>query len=265
MKAKAEGVEQQIVEQSGRRVTVTRFGGDRGAREASIIRETSIALYVNGQELVTLMCTPTKETYLVAGFLYLEGIIDRPDDVLFMRVCAEENVADIRLVKEWSPSRTGRTLTSGCGGGTTFGKGRKLKPVASSLYVSTDQVAKSMVLLLQGAATYRETGGVQASALGDGEGLIVVAEDVGRHNTVDKVAGETFLLGIPTSGRLLLTTGRVSSEMLAKAAKMDVPIVVSHSSPTDLAVQLAEDLNITLIGYVRGKSGTIYTHDWRIS
>src|SRR5437762_1425660 len=108
------------------------------------------------------------------------------------------------------------------------------------------------------AVHYRESRGIHGAALSDGERLLVVAEDVGRHNAVDKVKGEALLRGIPTEDRILLSTGRVSSEMLLKAARMGVPLVASRTSPTEMAVALAEQLNITVCGYVRPDSLNLY-------
>ena len=99
---------------------------------------------------------------------------------------------------------------------------------------------------------------IHGAALSDGQRLLVVAEDVGRHNAVDKVKGEALLRGIPTEDRILLSTGRVSSEMLLKAARMGVPLVASRTSPTEMAVALAEQLNITVCGYVRPDSLNLY-------
>lgn len=266
METKDVEVQRRIIDQSSQRTPVSKYAHGAVVNvEELIIRETPLTLFVNGQEVLTLLCTPTKETYLVAGFLLLEGAIASLEDVLYMRVCAEDGVAEVRLAMNFDIDTKGRTLTSGCGGGITFMKDLKVGPVDCATRISPEQVTGMMAALLQHAGVYRETGGVHTSALGDGERLLVVAEDVGRHNTIDKIAGECLLTGIATAGRILLTTGRVSSEMLAKSAKMGVAIVLSRSSPTDLAVKMAQDLNITLAGYVRGRSFNVYTHDWRIS
>ena len=111
---------------------------------------------------------------------------------------------------------------------------------------------------------YRLSGGVHASALSDTKNLLVVAEDIGRHNTLDKIQGECLLRGLSTRDRLLLSTGRVSSEMLLKAARMQVPVVVSRHSPTGRAISLARDLGIALVGYARGSRLSVYSHPERL-
>jgi FdhD protein len=113
--------------------------------------------------------------------------------------------------------------------------------------------------LFAAAVHYQSSRGIHGAALTDGERLVAVAEDVGRHNAVDKVKGEALLKGIPTDDLLLLSTGRISSEMLLKAARMGVPLVASRTSPTEMAVSLAEQLNITVCGYVRPGSIDLYT------
>ena len=111
---------------------------------------------------------------------------------------------------------------------------------------------------------YRFSGGVHASALADRKNLLVVAEDIGRHNTLDNIQGECLLRGLSTGDQLLLSTGRVSSEMLLKAARMQIPIVVSRHSPTGSAISLARDLGIALVGYARGSRLTVYSHPERL-
>jgi FdhD protein len=105
---------------------------------------------------------------------------------------------------------------------------------------------------------------VHSSALSDGEQLLLVAQDVGRHNTLDRLWGACLAQDIDPAGHLILTTGRVSSEMLNKAAKMRVPVVASRTSPTSLSVRLAREWNMALIGYVRGGSLNVYTGWWRL-
>jgi FdhD protein len=121
-----------------------------------------------------------------------------------------------------------------------------------------------MTQLQKQMGLYRLCGGVHASALADTKNLLVVAEDIGRHNTLDKIQGECLLRGLSTRDRLLLSTGRISSEMLLKAAKMQAPVVVSRHSLTEAAVSLARDLSITLVGHARGNRLSVYSHPERL-
>ncbi len=224
--------------------------------------EMALAIYVNSQELVTILCTPTKLNSLVLGFLYAEGIITGTGDVASMRVCKEESLAEVMLSDSHFELPKVRTLTSGCGGGTTFRK--QEKKIDSDVVVTPEAVLDLMKQLQEQMELYRLCGGVHASALADTKNLLVVAEDIGRHNTLDKIQGECLLREIPTRDQLLLSTGRISSEMLLKTAKMQSPVIVSRHSPTEAAVSFARDLNITLIGHARGSRLSVYSHHQRL-
>ena len=224
--------------------------------------EMELTIYVNQQELVTILCTPIKLNYLVLGFLYGEGIISSLGDVVMMRVCEDDSLADVRLSNPEYKLPAQRTLTSGCGGGAVFKTNGQR--VDSGLVATPAEVLSLMKQLQEKVELYRLSGGVHTSALSDTGNLLVVAEDIGRHNTLDKIQGECLMRGISTRDRLLLTTGRVSSEMLLKAAKMQVPVVVSRHSPTGSAVSLALDLGITLVGHARGRRLLVYSHPERL-
>jgi FdhD protein len=224
--------------------------------------EMELAVYVNGQELITILCTPTKLNCLVIGFLYAEGIISGTGDVALMRVCEDDSLADVRLSNPEYKLPTQRTITSGCGGGATFTS--QGQSVDSGLVVKPTEVLSLMKQLQEQMELYRLSGGLHASALSDIKNLLVLAEDIGRHNTLDKIQGECLLRGLPTRDRLLLSTGRISSEMLLKAAKMQVPIVISRHSPTGSAVSLAHDLGIALVGHARGNRLSVYSHPERL-
>ncbi len=242
-------------------------GSEIRPAEKPVVRETAWTIYVNGQELVTVLCTPHKMNFLVLGFLASEGIIQSLDDVGLLRVCEDEgNVVDVRLRNESLSLPQKRVLLSGCGGGVTFEDLTVSHTrLTSSLAVTPAQISKLMRYLKKSAEVYRTAGGIHASALSDGERLLIVAEDVGRHNTLDKIRGECMLRGILTKDRIILTTGRISSEMVNKAVGMETPILISRTSPTDLAVRLADSWGITLVGYARGKRMNIYTHPERIA
>ncbi len=224
--------------------------------------EMQLTIYVNHQELVTILCTPLKLNCLVFGFLYAGGIISGMGDVASMRLCEEEALADVMLVNSEYQLPTKRTLTSGCGGGAAFKtQGQR---VDSALAVTPGEVLSLMKQLLEKMELYRLSGGVHASALADRGSLLVLAEDIGRHNTFDKIQGECLLRGLATKDRLLLSTGRVSSEMLLRAAEMQVPVAVSRTSPTERSVALARELGIALVGYVRGSRLAVYSHPERL-
>ncbi len=119
--------------------------------------------------------------------------------------------------------------------------------------------------LLRGSELYRAAGGVHSAALATAGEIVIFRDDIGRHNAVDKIHGECFLRDIPVADKILLTTGRISSEILVKAAKLGVAILVSRSSPTDLALELAARTGITVVGQVRGGGLTIFTGEERVS
>ena len=244
-------------------VAFDRFSGEGwGRTSVHLPSEMALAIFVNRQELVTILCTPTKLNCLVLGFLYAEGIISSFGDVASMQVCEEESLADVMLSNPGYQLPTKRTLTSGCGGGATF-KTQEQR-VDSDLVVTPKEVLSLMKQLQEQMVLYRLCGGVHASALSDTKNLLVVAEDIGRHNTLDKIQGECLLRGLRTRDRLLLSTGRISSEMLLKAAKMQAPVVVSQHSPTGNAVSLARDLGIALVGHARGSRLEVYSHPERL-
>lgn len=242
-------------------------GNEIRPRESAVVRETAWTIHVNGQELVTMLCTPNKMNFLVLGFLASEGIIQSLDDMGLLRVCEDEgNVVDVRLRNESLSLPQKRVLLSGCGGGVTFEDLQASHArLTSSLAVTPAQISKLMRDLKKSAKVYRTAGGIHASALSDGERLLIVAEDVGRHNTLDKIRGECIYHHIPTKDRIILTTGRISSEMVNKAVGMETPILISRTSPTDLAVRLADSWGITLVGYARGRRMNIYTYPERIA
>ena len=245
-----------------RRVQFVRFEAGRAQPdEGGVVREALVRLHVNGRELARLMCTPEQLDYLALGFLRSEGLIREMADVRLVVVCPSRTCVDVWL-RDANLELPGQpVLTSGCGGGITFADLEAAgEPVRSELRLRVDEIGRLMSDLLAG----RETRGVHRAGLADVERLLVVAEDVGRHNTLDKIWGFCLKEGIETQGRILLATGRISSEMLGKAARMGIPFVVSHTSPTSLSVALAEAWNITLVGYARRTSMNVYTAQERV-
>ncbi len=226
--------------------------------------EKPVTIFVNGQELATFMCTPTHIKAMALGFLLNEGIIARHEDVRVITMCKHGGCVDLWLDSSL-PVLSPQRITTGCAGGVTF---EKLKadypPLTSKLTVGTTQLHALMHALYGAADVHKLSGGVHTSALAQEGKLRHVVEDIGRHNTLDKLRGLAFLEGIETRDNILLTTGRISSDMLSKARRMQTPIVVSRSSPTSLSVAMARAWNITLVGYLRRNRMTAYAHPWRL-
>ena len=223
-----------------------------------VVREQPLTIYVNGEKFLTLLCSPVDLEALVVGYLWMEKVIGGLDEVRHVEVSPVDGRAEVTLAGPVTLP-TERILTSGCGGGITFRIDHRLFPrLASTLRVRPETLSLRMKDLFAAAVHYKTSRGIHGAALTDGERLLVVAEDVGRHNAVDKIKGAALRQGIPTEDRILLSTGRISSEMLLKAARMGVPLVASRTSPTEMAVALAEQLNITVCGYVRTDGLNLY-------
>jgi FdhD protein len=223
-----------------------------------VVREQPLSVFVNGEKFLTLLCSPMMLEALVVGYLWMEKVIADVAEITSLTVSPVDGRAEVTLAGPVTLP-TERILTSGCGGGITFRIDHRLFPrLDSPLRVRPEELAARMKDLFGAAVHYQRSRGIHGAALADRERLLVVAEDVGRHNAVDKIKGEALLRGIPTEDRVLLSTGRISSEMLLKAVRMGVPVVASRTSPTEMAVGLAEQLGVTVCGYVRPDGLNVY-------
>ncbi|HWN55913.1 MAG TPA: formate dehydrogenase accessory sulfurtransferase FdhD [Methylomirabilota bacterium] len=236
-------------------------GGRFQEVKAEVVREQPVTVYVNGERFLTLLCSPFDLEPLVLGYLWMEKVIAGLDEVAALEVSEVDGRAEVTLTRPVTLP-TERILTSGCGGGITFRIDPRLFPrVRSTLKVKPEALAARLHDLLRDARHYHASRGIHGAALADADRVLLIAEDVGRHNAVDKLKGLALLRGLPTDDRILLSTGRVSSEMLLKAARMGVPLIASRTSPTEMAVALAEQLGITVAGYVRGDGLNLYAGD----
>lgn len=234
--------------------------------EGAVIEETLACIFINGEELATFMCSPHKLDELALGFLRSEGIIKGMADVELLTVSEGRRCVDVWL-KDLSfrpPDRP--IITSGCGGGITFDDlSQQHPPLNTGFTLQADRIEPLMKKLHLAADLYNQVRGVHTSALSDGQELLLVAQDVGRHNTIDRLWGQALKQDLKTEGRIILASGRISSEMLNKAAKMRVPVIISRTSPTSLSVELGRAWKITVIGYARGPTYRIYTTPERIA
>ena len=235
--------------------------------DAETIVETPVSLTVNGQVWLTFMCTPVNLEAMSVGFLYNEGMIESMEEVEDVRVCEHGDNVDVWLSHAVEQPQSWRR-TSGCTGGVTAVDALARVDVSfdSELpKVLPEAIGQLVESLFQSQSLYRETGGVHTSALSDGETIVLVAEDIGRHNTLDKIAGLCLINHIWPETRILITTGRISSEMLQKAARLKAPILISRTSPSSLSIEMAEHYGITLVGYARRDRFNVYSNSQRIS
>ena len=236
--------------------------------EDIVVKEFHLTIILNDRELVTLLCSPEKLDFLAIGFLFSEGLINSKRDIKKVDLDAEENLVRVATKK---PLKFPKDILSKRLIGSSGGKGASpfvgIDPrskIDTSIYVSPSEVLDLVDQFVHRSGLFESTGGVHSAALCDTKSILVFSEDIGRHNAIDKVFGECLLKDIPIHDRLLVTSGRVSSEILSKAAKRRIPLLISKSAPTNLGVQLANEVGITLIGFVREKRMNIYTHRWRV-
>lgn len=237
--------------------------------DTAVPREAAVTLYLNDEELATLLATPQKLKELAVGFLYSEGILKRLSDLKQVLVDEKKGIVWVETARKTYLGKLlhKRFLTSGCGKGTSFlniSDLKGIKKLDSKMKISSAKIKMLMKDMFERAELYKEAGGIHSSALSDGKSIISMSEDIGRHNTLDKILGECFLKGTKTEDKILLTTGRISSEMLLKAVKTGIPILISRSAPTNLAVEAAQKLGATLAGYARANSMRVYANEWRI-
>ncbi|OGO79061.1 MAG: sufurtransferase FdhD [Clostridiales bacterium GWB2_37_7] len=254
-----------------RSVRILRYVGEKSnVVDDIVVKEYPLTIFLNDEELVTLLCSPKALDFLVYGFLISEGIIQYKKDLIDIKVDEEKGVIDVftSQQKDMTSYFMGkRMMTTGCGGGTVFYNIHDVincRPAEDGLKVDGSKLLALMREFSAASEIFQNTGGVHSAALSDGNKILVYHEDVGRHNALDKVLGEAFIKDILFTDKIILTSGRISSEMLTKAAKRGISIVVSRSAPMDLALRIGEAMNITIVGFVRGNRMNVYTGSSRI-
>lgn len=271
----------------GWRITRFRLGGEREELDDRVVVELPLEIYVNEAPLVALMRTPGMDKELALGFCITEGVIKGMGQVRLIRHCGEMeeaagrgeeagedgldrgNVVRLEVEEPGERERFKATylVRTGCGGADL----RALEDVEEGAVDSRLLVREEVIYGIGGELTarqevFRATGGTHGAGVFDPGGkALVVAEDVGRHNALDKVVGWCAMRGIDLADKLLALSGRLSYEMVLKAARAGFPVVVSLAAPTSLGLRLAEKAGVTLIGFSDGKRFNVYTHRWRVA
>ncbi len=242
-------------------------GGPPKEIDGEIVDEALACISLNGEEIGNFMCSPQELDLLALGFLANEGIISGIDDVHHIHLARNGLCADVWLHDTTVSKPEKSIITAGCGAGITFDDlSERHEPldVDPEFSVTQSQLAGLMRQMHLGATLYQRSRGIHTAALATPEKIILQVEDIGRHNCIDKLRGLALKEGVETQGKILLSSGRISSEMANKARTLGTPIVLSRTSPTSLSVGLAESWNITLVGYLRQDRMRVYSHADRI-
>lgn len=245
--------------------------GHFSEREVTAIQEVPLTIYLNGQEVVTLLFTGKAPKFLAVGFLKSDGLITDQGQLKGVQIEEDPERLIARVETSHDPfeqQHLERSITSGCGKGTNFT--RNVETVSSTvvqtkLTVTHEQILHLSAELDERSTLYRATGGCHNASLATPQEILIFREDIGRHNAIDMICGECFLNNIPTEDKLIVSTGRIASEILLKVMRLGVPILVSGSAATRFSIDLARRTNMTLVGRVRPGHMVIYNHAGRIA
>lgn len=251
--------------------TVTRcHENERETFEDEVAVEYPLTVTLNGEEFATIVCTPSDLKDMVLGFLASEGVIRFPKEIKSLTLDESQGYAHVETDSNLNVSQDfymKRMIGSCCGKSRHFyfqNDAKTAKTVMSQWKLSADRCLALMDELQQQSVFFKKTGGVHNAALCTEDGIVAIRTDIGRHNALDKLYGHSLENHIRMADKAVAFSGRISSEVLLKISKIGTGILLSKSAPTDLALDLAEELNITVVGFIRANSMNIYTHPWRI-
>ncbi len=251
-------------------VAVTRIRADKVETDSQqVATEVPLTLRAGETEIATMSCSPTHLRELVYGFLYASGFIQGAADVLSCTIDTSRWVAELTLTDPPDPDRLGRRIyTPGCGKGVTYAdviETASRLPLRSDMRVPAADIRALAAWLQRASETYRETRGLHTAGLSEGGALPELAiDDIGRHNAVDKVIGHRLLSGGTFERAVLVSSGRISSEILHKARRAGIPILVARGGPTHQSVLRARDLGLTIVGFARAGGFSVFSHPERI-
>jgi len=236
--------------------------------EDVLVRESSITIFYNRKRIATLVCTPIEIMELAVGFLFSEGILSHFEEIKWISEDPRRRIVMVEgCVENKTQDPLERVIVSGCGKASflfPFEDQWEDEISIEELSLPSHWISQLIREFCKRSKLYFATGGVHSCALANEEGIIIFSEDIGRHNALDKVAGKCIMEGIETKDSIILTTGRVSAEMVLKARRMNPTFLISRGAPTDLAVALSKKAGITLIGFCRGERMNIYSRPERV-
>jgi FdhD protein len=246
--------------------------GGASRLEDTIVTEQPVTIKINGEEFVTMVCSPEYIEDMVVGYLASEGIIRNYQDIKDIWVQEDESYVHVtsdKLNPLYQNLQNKRYITSCCGmsrQGFVFANdaltAKRMNDVR--VEVTPDDCYRLMKEMQESAGLFQKTGGVHNAALCDVNGIVLSRMDIGRHNALDKIYGYCLRNDIFIGDKIIVFSGGISSEILLKVAKIGCEMVLSKSAPTEFALQSAEELGITTVGFIRGDSMNVYTRPERI-
>lgn len=261
-----------MIEMHKSTINIVRVQGDEFAfTEDIVVREVPVTVVLNGEELVTMVCSPQGIEELTAGFLCSEGLLYSLDDLKSIEVDSELGVVRVEAAASEDQAQgrfLKRYITSCCGRGRPVfyfvNDAKNMNMVSGNVQVTPGQVYELSKRLEEMSALFQQTGGVHNAALCSPSEVLLFYEDVGRHNAVDKLFGKAFLTEMMLEDKILVFSGRISSEIIIKVGKMGVPIIISRSAPTALGIEMATKIGVTIIGFAKENRMNIYTYPERV-
>jgi len=229
-----------------------------------VVREEPVEISLNGGKVATIACTGIHLEELAAGFLRSIGALTVREDIEAITVSPDGSKVDVLTKDTALPGSAPLDLFVLSSGAKTGGSKEKKDPITSDTSISAEKAIAFMEELLTSSPLHKETHGTHCSALADTERILVLRDDIGRHNTIDMLGGYALLGGIDCSDKIIVKTGRVSSEIAEKVWTLGIPIMISHSVPTSEAVDILREARITLIGHVRGGAFKVYSNERRV-
>ncbi len=233
-----------------------------------VAEEVPFTINLRDKELVTLLCSPLALEDLARGFLFTSGLIKDSSEIKEIVIDNERWSCRIEAANHGGDDLVFKRLyTSGCGRGTLFYNALDImhrSKIISQFQTESALLAGLMPEFQKRSDIYLKTGGVHSAALADGSDILIFREDIGRHNAIDKVIGAALSENISFEDKILVTSGRISSDVIFKVKRCGVPVIISRSAPTNQAVRLANEMGITLAGFVRGKRINIYSGHERV-
>ncbi|MDQ0256948.1 FdhD protein [Evansella vedderi] len=232
--------------------------------------EAPLTIVINGEEFATMLCTPSHLEELVVGFLAAEGLIRTYKEIQKITIDEDKGFAYVKLEKvslSTSDATTKRVVGSCCGKSRQFyfqSDVKTAKTVVKCSSISVEQCIKLMRKMQEGSDDYQRTGCLHNAALCTKDDIVISRSDIGRHNALDKIYGYCLMNGVGVRDKVIVFSGRISSEVLLKVSKIGIGILLSKSAPTTLAIELAEDLGITAVGFIRGQRLNVYSRSDRI-